>query len=193
MGLISDIGVFLFGSGRNVVAETAEVFRVNADASDARQAGMRAAAMQQFSTEFSSPRTGLFDRMINGLNRLPRPLMAFGTIGLMVTAMTNPVWFAERMVGIALVPEPLWWLMGAIVSFYFGARYQVQGQQFQRSIAETMARVPQVAADLETLAGLPRGPRAPQLAATGTDAEHTSAVTEPSDNPALADWMRTRT
>ena len=24
--------------------------------------------------------------------------------------------------GLALVPEPLWWLLGAIVSFYFGAR-----------------------------------------------------------------------
>ena len=26
------------------------------------------------------------------------------------------------MQGLALVPEPLWWLLGAIVSFYFGAR-----------------------------------------------------------------------
>jgi len=193
MGLIADIGAFLFGSGRNVVAETAEVFRVNADASDARETRMRAAAMRQFATEFSSPRTGLFDRVINGLNRLPRPLMAFGTIGLMVSAMTNPVWFAERMVGIALVPEPLWWLMGAIVSFYFGARYQAHGQRFQRSIAETMARVPQVSADLDMLARFPRGPEAPQLAATGTDAQQTGAVTAPADNPALADWMRTRT
>ncbi|MBM1219250.1 holin family protein [Ponticoccus sp. SC2-23] len=193
MGLITDIATFLFGSGRNVVAETAEVFRVNADASDARGAQMRAAAMQQFSTEFSSPRAGLFDRLINGLNRLPRPLMAFGTIGLMVSAMTNPVWFAERMVGIALVPEPLWWLMGAIVSFYFGARYQVQGQRFQRSIAETMARVPQVSADLDMLAGMPRAPGAPQVADTGSDARETGTVTAPADNAALAEWMRTRT
>jgi hypothetical protein len=26
------------------------------------------------------------------------------------------------MVGLAEVPEPLWWLLGAIVGFYFGAR-----------------------------------------------------------------------
>ena len=26
------------------------------------------------------------------------------------------------MEGLALVPDPLWWLLGAIVSFYFGAR-----------------------------------------------------------------------
>ena len=46
--------------------------------------------------------------------------MAIGTIGLFVSAMIDPIWFASRMQGIALVPEPLWWLLGAIVSFYFG-------------------------------------------------------------------------
>ena len=36
--------------------------------------------------------------------------------------MVDPVGFAARMVGLEAVPEPLWWLLGAIVSFYFGAR-----------------------------------------------------------------------
>ncbi|MFZ8959068.1 MAG: 3TM-type holin [Paracoccaceae bacterium] len=26
------------------------------------------------------------------------------------------------MTGLATIPEPLWWLLGAVVSFYFGAR-----------------------------------------------------------------------
>jgi hypothetical protein len=26
------------------------------------------------------------------------------------------------MVGLNAVPEPLWWLLGAVVAFYFGAR-----------------------------------------------------------------------
>ena len=190
MGLIAQVGQFLFGSNRNVIAETAGVFRVNADAGDARAAAMQAAAMRQFATEFQAPREGLFDRAINGLNRLPRPMMAFGVIGLFVSAMTHPVWFAERMVGIALVPDPLWWLMGAIVSFYFGARYQAHSQRFQESIAETMARVPQVSANLEALAAAPRGPAAPRAAATGTDADARVATTQPDDNPALGDWMR---
>jgi Holin of 3TMs, for gene-transfer release len=59
---------------------------------------------------------------VNGLNRLPRPALAFGTIGLFVYAMVDPVAFAQRMVGLNAVPEPLWWLLGAIVAFYFGAR-----------------------------------------------------------------------
>ena len=67
-------------------------------------------------------RSGAFDRFINGLNRLPRPMLALGTLGLFVYAMIDPVPFAERMVGLNYVPEPLWWLLTAIVGFYFGAR-----------------------------------------------------------------------
>ena len=50
------------------------------------------------------------------------PMLALGTLGLFVYAMIDPVHFAERMVGLNYVPEPLWWLLAAIVGFYFGAR-----------------------------------------------------------------------
>ena len=99
----------------------------------------------------------VFDRIVDGLNRLPRPMLAFGSIGLMVAAMVDPIWFAARMQGIALVPEPLWWLMGAIVSFYFGSRHQAKGQEFQRSIAETMSRAGQVTSNIRALEALDAG------------------------------------
>lgn len=190
MGMIWDLGRMLFGGGRNIVAETAEVFRENAEGAAGREAVLRAAALQQFAAEFGHPRKGLFDRVIDGLNRLPRPLMAYGTLGLMAAAMVDPVWFATRMQGVALVPEPLWWLMGAIVSFYFGARYQAQGQEFQRSIAETVARAPQVAANVEALEALrPAEPETPRAADPGTDARATQRAVAPSDNPALAEVL----
>ena len=47
----------------------------------------------------NSPRAGIagwFDRLVNGVNRLPRPFLAFGTIGLIVYAMADPVQFARR-------------------------------------------------------------------------------------------------
>lgn len=122
MGLIERILGLVFGSGRNVVAETAEVFRVNAEAQAGREAGLQGQALEQFGQEFRLARRGWFDRLMDALNRVPRPAMALGTLGLFVAAMVDPVWFAARMAGIALVPEPLWWLLGAIVSFYFGAR-----------------------------------------------------------------------
>lgn len=80
------------------------------------------AALDEFGAEFQFVRAGPFDRFVNGLNRLPRPMLAFGTLGLFVYAMVDPEGFARRMVGLEHVPEPLWWLLAAIVGFYFGAR-----------------------------------------------------------------------
>ena len=136
MGLIENLFSLVFGSGRNVLRETAEVFRPNAEAQAQRDMFVQNAALTQFAQEFYAPRRTWFDRFMDGLNRVPRPAMALGTLGLFVAAMVDPVWLSERMAGIALVPEPLWWLLGAIVSFYFGARHQAKGQQFQRELAE---------------------------------------------------------
>jgi hypothetical protein len=122
-------------------------------------------AVEAAAEEFRHAGTSGFDRLVNGLNRLPRPLMALGTIGLFGFAMVDPTAFAARMVGLAEVPEPLWWLLGAIVGFYFGAR-----ELHYR-------RVPRVGASETSRRLLGIFPRPARNA-------------EPSDNPALADWMR---
>ncbi|WP_322889246.1 MULTISPECIES: holin family protein [unclassified Yoonia] len=148
MGLISGIMGFFFGSGRNVLVETAQVFRPNAEQAAVRDADAKSESLQQFAAEFVHARQGLFDRMVDALNRLPRPMLALGTIWLFVMAMADPDAFAAGMTGLALVPEPLWWLMGAIVSFYFGARHQAKEQEFQRVLAAAVvARKPDPAPD----------------------------------------------
>ena len=106
MGLIGQIFGLVFGGGRNVIRETAEVFRENAEAGAERGQAVQLQAMQQYGKEFSVPRQGWFDRFMDGLNRLPCPAMALGTLGLIVSAMADPIWFSTRMQGIALVPEP---------------------------------------------------------------------------------------
>ncbi len=186
MGLIGQILSTLFGNNRNVVARTAEVFRENAEAGAARQSFERGAALGQFQGEFSLARTGWFDRFMDGLNRLPRPAMALGTMGLFIAAMVDPVWFAARMQGIALVPEPLWWLLGVIVSFYFGARHQFKGQNFQASILQSAARAPHIAASIEALERA--HPTRPLAADTWSDADDALTVTKPEANPALQAW-----
>lgn len=122
MGLMS----ILAGGGARQVSEAvggvAEVFvgnRAERDADDARRA---LAAAAQFGAEFATAPSGRWDGFVNGLNRLPRPLLALGTLGLFAYAMAAPSGFSVRMQGLQLVPEPLWWLLGAVVSFYFGAR-----------------------------------------------------------------------
>ncbi len=100
----------------------AEVFVPSATRRMELSAEAQMAALEQLGDEFGNPSVGWFDRLVNGLNRLPRPFLAFGTIGLFVYAMVDPIQFARRMVGLNAVPEPLWWLLGAVVAFYFGAR-----------------------------------------------------------------------
>ena len=190
MGLIEQLLSAVFGGGRNVVAETAEVFRVNAEAADKRAVDLQGAALSQMAAEFQKTGKSRFDHFIDGLNRIPRPAMAFGTLALFVSAMIDPVWFAERMQGLVLVPEPLWWLLGAIVSFYFGARHQVKGQEFQRSIAQTMARVPQVQQNIQDLGQLRAD--SPGVADLGPASDRVLAALDHSENPALTDWRNKR-
>jgi hypothetical protein len=152
MGLIGQLLSLVFGGGGNAIRDTAEVFRENAESSAERAAELRSAALAQFAAEFEASRQGFFDRMLDAINRLPRPALAIGTLALFVSAMVDPVWFAARMSGIALVPEPLWWLLGVIVSFYFGARHQAKAQDFQRSLAQSIARAPGIAREIAELA-----------------------------------------
>lgn len=100
----------------------AEVFVPSATKRMELSAEAQMAALRQLGEEYQHPALSGFDRLVNGLNRLPRPFLAFGTIGLFTYAMLDPEAFAKRMVGLNAVPEPLWWLLGAIVAFYFGAR-----------------------------------------------------------------------
>ena len=181
MGVIAKIFGGLFGGNRNVIAETAEVFRPNAEHSAQRAADYAMSAQGQFGAEFAAPeRKGWFNALVDGLNRLPRPMMAYGTIGLFVYAMADPVAFAERMVGLAAVPDQLWWLLGAIVSFYFGAREMAH----MRAAAASPQAVRQIVQNIEEIRGL-RPKEAPP--------EPPAAAPESRDsNAALDAWRATR-
>ncbi|PZX17751.1 holin (3TMs family) [Palleronia aestuarii] len=188
----------VFGGGGNVIRDTVEIFRENAEASARRGAAKDIAALEQFAAEFArTQKPGLFDRIMDALNRLPRPAMAIGTIGLFVAAMVDPVWFSERMQGIAVVPEPLWWLLGAIVSFYFGARHQAKGQEFRASVVEALIKTPALLGSLQSpdprdppsSYGFPESPNGDRRGDAGAN---TPKVRPPgndlSENAALSKW-----
>ncbi len=100
--------------------------------------------------------------------------------------MVDPIWFASRMQGLALVPEPLWWLLGAIASFYFGARHQVKALA---SLAETLARTPQVVRNIDAIRTLRAD--TPGVADAGADAGLALGVIGAGENRAVADWKMT--
>ena len=173
-----------------MISETAGVFRENTEAGAQRSANYKQAALTQFASEFAHDRKGWFDRFVDGLNRLPRPMLALSVFALFGSAMFDPIWFAERMQGLALVPDPLWLLAGTIVAFYFGGRFQVKSQDFHKSLARTTAMVPQVIQNIQRLRELRHD--SPGVADTGTDAELAITVTEASANQAASDWQEER-
>lgn len=170
-------------------------------------------AVTQHQAEFAVSSSSWFDALMNGMNRLPRPLLTLGTIGLFIYAMVEPIGFSERMEGLSLVPEPLWWLMGAIVSFYFGAReaHYFRHRVWPGTTVRTRAvgatddgwRAPVIPGEADddgwTAPIIPTGPA--QSGAMMTEVEHRIDgfdTGEPvqraqlkenfSDNPALRDW-----
>lgn len=155
-GAISSVG--------EAAEDLSEVFVANATREMELEQEAYKMALEAASEEYRHSGSAWFDRFVNGLNRLPRPLMALGTIGLFVFAMVDPPAFAARMVGLNEVPEPLWWLLGAVVSFYFGAR-----ELHYR-------RVPPSARG---------GPTRRFLGLLG----RRRSTTEADDNPALRDWQ----
>jgi len=127
MGLISTLLRALFVRGGavelgRVGVEVAGALRPNATRQMELGHEAFSAAQQAYAAEFQHANRSGFDSLIDGLNRLPRPLLALATPGLFAYAMVDPTGFSLRMQGLAFVPEPLWWLLGAVVAFYFGAR-----------------------------------------------------------------------
>ncbi|WP_299840172.1 holin family protein [uncultured Paracoccus sp.] len=148
----------------------AEVFTANATRRMELDEEAYARALTQLGQEFQAAPAGGFNRFVDGLNRMPRPLMTLGVIGLFAYAMIEPIGFSARMQGLALVPEPLWWLLGAIVSFYFGAR---EAYHFRNR-----GGIPARPAQAMTEAALP-------ITATRTGDDF-------ADNAALRDWAATK-
>lgn len=172
MGLI---GRLMGGGAQQIsaaVGSVADGFRPNATKAMELGHGSYRAALDQHGTEFQYGRSGLFDSVMNGLNRLPRPMLALGTLGLFVFAMVDPAGFAPRMQGLAHVPEPLWWLLGAIVSFYFGARelHYSRGSQVGRLGGQLVGRV----------------------TGAGRRKKKDPSPARPSSNPALEAWRSER-
>ena len=114
-----------------------EVFKPNAENEAARGHLERMeitrqdlASLEQFASEFKSKRTSTaWDSFVDGLNRLPRPLITLGILGLFVLAPADPLRFLEIARAYQIMPDGFWALLSIIIAFYFGGRMQVTRQQ----------------------------------------------------------------
>lgn len=117
--------------------ELVEVFKPNAEKEATRGHLERMeisrqdlASLEQFAAEFKSKRTSTaWDSFVDGLNRLPRPLITLGILGLFILAPADPIRFLEIARAYQIMPDGFWALLSIIIAFYFGGRMQVTRQQ----------------------------------------------------------------
>jgi hypothetical protein len=176
----------------NAVAGVARVFVGDKGAREAAGHEQTMAVMGQFAQEFRTLQNRTWwDAFIDGLNRLPRPAMALGTIGLFVYAMTDPVGFGVRMQGLALVPDELWYLLGAIVGFFFGARELSSVRSTAKDTAVGIAKVKAVTENIRQLRTL-RRPDTPGVARIDDEqfAREMADTDKPLSNAAILEWNR---
>ncbi|QAX31321.1 3TM-type holin [Leisingera sp. NJS204] len=152
MGLIQ----WLFGGGAKqiggVIEQVGGVFRPNAEASAARAHEADAAALSQYAAEFQvrQQRTW-FDSLMDGLNRMVRPVITLTVLGVIPAVMLWPEQMAVAFAALALLPTGYWALVSVITGFYYGGRMQLKAQDFTRSVSDAVARAPQVIENMRRL------------------------------------------
>lgn len=179
MGMIGDF--LRAGGARGLREAVGGVAEVLADAAAPEPA---AAGVGQRGGGFARTSSTRFDGFVDGLNRLPRPLLALGTLALFGYAMAEPHGFSLRMQELGNVPEPLWWLLGGVVSFYFGAR-ELHHQRTRSAKADAKG------ADVSPPAEEKDSPAAKAAPARSVP-KAAVAARDPDYNAAVEEWRRLR-
>ena len=140
MGIFGTIFGAIFGGGRNVVTETVEVFRENAEKGAQRSHDYDTAALAQYAAEFHarSNRT-IFDALADALNRLVRPVVTLCLLYPLFLGPTFPDYIAKVLEIWAKLPEYYWGLLALVIPFYFGGRMQVKRMEAKQAVASAAA------------------------------------------------------
>lgn len=131
MGWFGALGGILKGG-----KEVAEVFVENKENKGERKheevmadVGRDLASLQQFSAEFHERRKRTWwDSFVDGLNRLPRPLITIAVLSFFILAPLDPIRFTLIAKAYEPIPPGYWALLSVIIGFYFGGRMQIKSQ-----------------------------------------------------------------
>ena len=63
-----------------------------------------------------------FDRFIDAMNRLPRPLLTLSFFGYLAYCVFDPAGFTVRMVALESTPDGLWSMWTVVISAFMAAR-----------------------------------------------------------------------
>lgn len=129
-----------------------------------------------------------FDALVDGLNRIPRPLLAFEAIALPHWAIMDPVGFSVAMQALALMPEWLAIIFGQVVLLFFGGRMLDRWNGKMKGPSKE--EVQQVLDNIKELKSL-KAPDDTRMAEEDYQSE-LKDTTKPMSNEAIMEWNRRR-
>lgn len=176
------LGATVQGVARGVATFTGDKVQREASAHDEQMA-----VMGQMGDEFQyRGDRNWFDSLIDGINRLPRPAMVFGSLGLIAWCIVDPVEFSIAMQALALVPDWLSMFIIGIGGAYFGGRMISQDMKMGKSATADQVR---------SVLALQNEVRGLQVKAPIPDGQFTAAMANtatPMSNAAIDEWNRRR-
>lgn len=150
----------------------------------AREAGYHEESMEshrQFAAEFQVSNRTWFDSLIDGFNRLPRPVIVGMIVYYFVLAVRDPIEFQIVNTALDGVPEFMWQIAMIVIGFYFVARELQKGRDSKLSMG---------AKDFNE-----QQRRISQLRAQQADAERADNLADeskPLSDAAIEEWNRRR-
>jgi hypothetical protein len=172
-GAVQGVGKVFFGS-------TEERDQQASDEIKSVQAGYQA--------EFMAPeKKGKFNQFVDGANRLVRPFFTFGVVALFAWCVYDPAQFSVAMQALRLMPDNLWYVLFAIITFWFGSRTLIDHAAAKAQITgPTEQQVSDVLNSQRQLQELRAAAQQDKYASKIKDGASTVNTT---DNPSIQDWI----
>ena len=93
--------------------------------------------LEGYSKEFTNRANRTWwDSLWDGVNRMPRPLIVVAIFWYFSLSYRNPEEFQVLNLALDTVPERMWWIMSAVVSFYFVAREFQKGRDTKLALSD---------------------------------------------------------
>lgn len=121
---LKGMGTMFSGSGAlGTILDGVKSIWGNKNDRDRWQYQLDSKVQDSYAAEMMAPeKKHWFNMIVDGANRLVRPLFTYGIIIMFWWAAIRPVEFVAFVKTIQIVPEAMWYIMWTIIGFWFGGR-----------------------------------------------------------------------
>lgn len=88
--------------------------------------------LKAYTAEMGKPNKNLWDSIVDGIVRLPRPIIAYIVIALFLICIISPEYAKRVAMAFYGLPTQLYYILAGVIAFYFGGRMVHEKMQASR-------------------------------------------------------------